>query len=143
MGRRVLGAVAWGLAGLVVALMLTLGAFAIAGQEIAEPASVPELTPGATTTPDATPSQDDDRRTGTPTESPSPGDDRGGSGDGSDDDNSGSGSGGDDDNSGPGSGNDDNSGSGSDDSGSGSDSSGSGSGSDDSSGPGSGEHEDD
>ena len=38
-------AVAWGLGGLVVALMLTLGAFAIAGQDISEPATVPALTP--------------------------------------------------------------------------------------------------
>jgi hypothetical protein len=150
MGRRAFRAVAWGLAGLVVALVLTLGAFAIAGQEISEPASVPVLTPGASRpTPDATPSQEDDGQLGvtTPTETPSPSDDRGGSQTvvgGSDDDNSGPGSGSGDDNSGSGSGSD-GSGSGSDGSRNGSDGSrsGSGSGSDDSSGPGSGEHEDD
>ena len=126
MGRRAFGAVAWGLAGLVVGLVLTLGAFAIAGQEISEPASVPVLTPGATTSaPDATPSQGNGGKqsvaTSTETTSPS-----------------------DDDNSGPGSGDgEDSSGDGSDHSGSGSENSGSGSDSDDSSGSGSGEHEDD
>ena len=148
MGRRAFVAVAWGLGGLVVALVLTLGAFAIAGQEISEPAGAPVLTPGASTPPDeaAHPSQDDEttRSATTATETPSPAD-RGGSEDagGGSDDSSGPGSGSDDDNSGSGS---DDSGSGSDDSGNGSDNSGSSSdnsGSDDSSGSGSGEHEDD
>ena len=139
MGRRAFGAVAWGLAGLVVALVLTLGAFAIAGQEISEPASVPVLTPGATTSvPDATPSQGNGGKqsVATTTETTSPSDDHSGS----DDTESGS----DDDNSGPGSGDGEgSSGGGSDHSGSGSENSGSGSDSDDSSGSGSGEHEDD
>ena len=95
MGRRAFGAVAWGLAGLVVALVLTLGAFAIAGQEISEPASVPALTPGAST-PETNPSQGDETSRSASMATPSP-DDRGGS------ENSGSGS---DDNSGPGSGSD-------------------------------------
>ena len=69
-----------GLAGLVVALVLTVGAFAIAGQQIAQPAGVPIFT--TSTTPSPSPGDD---RTASPspeherTESPSPSvDDHGG-----------------------------------------------------------------
>jgi hypothetical protein len=141
--NRTLKAIALGLGGLVGALVLTVGAFAIAGQRIAQPAGVPIFT--STTTPSQSPNH-----TGSPsprhdhTESPSPSvDDHGrASGESASGGSSGpDGSGGSADHEGSGS---DNSGSGSDESGSGSDESG-GSGSDESggSGSGSGEHGDD
>jgi hypothetical protein len=122
MTRRVLVVVAWGLAGLAIMGGLMAGAFALAGEDIAKPAT--PIVVQAPRSPDA-----DDERTHSPepTRSPEPneaGDDHGGSNGGSDDtgtDDHG-GSGGSDD-SGSGS---SNSGSGSDDSGSGSDDSGSG-----------------
>jgi hypothetical protein len=42
--NRKLKAIALGLGGLAVALLLTVGAFAIAGQEISQPAGVPMFT---------------------------------------------------------------------------------------------------
>jgi hypothetical protein len=136
--KKVLSVLGWGLAGLAVALGLTVGAFALAGQEIADPATATVPSVGVSTPPDVTPetpkpsrsdgatrSPDDDRSGddggGTPSHSVDPtpsdngSDDHGGSDDG-------------DDSSGPGSGDDDSSGSGSGDD---HDSSGSGSGSDD------------
>lgn len=131
MTRRVLTVLAWGVGGLVVALVLTLGAFAIAGQEISQPAGPPNLTPEPPSTP-TTPGQREGEPgvsvRATPSISPTGGDDGSeNSGSGSNEDNSGPGSGGGDDSSGSG-----DSGGGSDDSGSGSndDSSGSGSGGD-------------
>lgn len=129
MNRKIVKAVALGLGGLAVALLLTVGAFAIAGQEISEPAGPPVFTtpgPGASEA-DTSHSPEPGR-----TESPSPSDDHGGDSGGSatqgdSDGSDGSGEGG--------SSGSDNSGSGSDNSGSGSDSSGSGSGEN--------EHEDD
>ena len=150
-----------GLGGFVVALVLTAGAFAIAGQRIAQPAGVPIFT---TTTHSPTPNHNGDPSPmddqtespsqlgddhgggsgGSTSEGPSSSDDAGGSegheGSGSEHSGSGSedsgGSGSVSDNSGTGSDDSGGSGSGSDDSGSGShDSSGSGSGS--------GEHGDD
>jgi uncharacterized membrane protein YgcG len=106
--KRILVSVAWAIAGFAVAVGVMAWAFALAGQEISEPAtpSLFSLSPtpydGIDPSPSPTP--------GTPTPSPSE----------HDDDNSGPGS----DDSGSGS---DNSGSGSDNSGSGSSSSGSGS----------------
>ena len=44
MNRKIVKAVALGLGGLAVALLLTVGAFAIAGQEISQPAGVPVFT---------------------------------------------------------------------------------------------------
>ena len=132
--RRIAIVAAWGLAGLVVALGLTVGAFAVAGQDIGEPATPPGLSlgspaPEATDSPSSGPSPSNDPSEDGPSSDPT----------GSDDDNSGPGSGdddgGSDDNSGPGSGDDDggsdddNSGPGSGDDGGGSD--------DDNSGPGS------
>jgi hypothetical protein len=140
MSKRVLSVVAWGLAGLVVALGLTAGAFALAGQEIAEPATPPAFSSPAD-------------RSGTVSSSPRPehtqeaspsADDHGGVGSGSDDNSgsgstsSGSGSSSSSDNSGSESSSsgsddhtsDDHSGSGSGDDGGGDDNSGSGSGSD-------------
>src|SRR4029450_10355537 len=69
--NRTLRAIALGLGGLVGALLLTVGAFAIAGRRIAQPAGVPIFT--TTTTPSPSPDH-----TGSPspkhdhTESPSP-----------------------------------------------------------------------
>lgn len=126
MNRKIVRAVALGGAGLVVALLLTVGAFAIAGREISQPAGVPVFTmtpsPGSSVSGDRSPETDR-------TQSRSPAGDHAGS----DDNGGGSGS----DRLGEGG----SSGSGSDDSGSGSNDSGS----DDSSGSGSGkdEHEDD
>ncbi len=110
MNRKILTAIALGLGGLLVALVLTVGAFAIAGQEISQPAGVPVFT----TSPSPSPDHDRDEtrspeaeRTG----SVSQADDHGGnSGDST----------GSDDSSGSGSGESDSSGSGSDDSGGGS-----------------------
>lgn len=108
--KRVLTVLGYGLAGLVVALALTLGAFALAGQEISEPAGPPVFTTSTGPTPDAQRSSDDETRTprstsASPSRSP---DERGGnSGHGSDDDH--------DDRSGSGSGDGDDSGHGSDD----------------------------
>ena len=114
MTRRVLIVAAWGLAGLAVALGLTVGAFALAGQEIGEPVT-PRGLIGL-----ASPDQD---RSGSPTATASATDDSSDrpspTASASSDDH-----GGGDDNSGPGSeddGSDDNSGSGSSNSGSGSD----------------------
>ena len=80
MSRDVLRAIALGIGGLVVALVLTLGAFAIAGQDISEPAGVPMLT----VTPSSTASEHDtgdDERSPDPRETASPSvDDHGGSG---------------------------------------------------------------
>ena len=121
-------AIALGIGGLVVALVLTVGAFAIAGQDISQPAGVPMFTapPGS---PSPSHNNDDPDSPG-PKESPSasPGDDHGGS-PGPDDVSSSVGSGepGSDDS---GSGSDDSSNSGSDSSNSGSGSSSSGSSSD-------------
>jgi hypothetical protein len=136
--KKVLSVLGWGLAGLAVALGLTVGAFALAGQEIADPATATVPSVGVSTPPDVTPetpkpsrsdgatrSPDEDRNgndggSGSPSDSVDPtpsdngSDDHGGSDDG-------------DDSSGPGSGDDDNSGSGSGDD---HDSSGSGSGDD-------------
>jgi hypothetical protein len=140
MNRSLLRAIALGIGGLVVAMVLTLGAFAIAGQDISQPAGVPMFT-----APSASPSpghDGDDHRSPDPkaSKSPSSGDDHGGGvqpspGGGADDHGGGSGSGGSDDgssvSSGSGSGGDP----GSDASGSGS-GSGSDSGSDDSGGHG-------
>jgi hypothetical protein len=130
MNGKTLRVIALGLGGLVAALALVVGAFALAGQQIAQPAGVPIFT--TSTTPSPTPGDD---RTASPspererTESPSPSvDDHGG---GTGESTSGGSSGSDD---GGSSGGHDSSGS--NDSGSGpSDSSGSGSGS--------GEHGDD
>jgi hypothetical protein len=130
MNGKTLRVIALGLGGLVAALALVVGAFALAGQQIAQPAGVPIFT--TSTTPSPTPGDD---RTASPspererTESPSPSvDDHGG---GTGESTSGGSSGSED---GGGSGGHDSSGS--NDSGSGpSDSSGSGSGS--------GEHGDD
>lgn len=98
MSRKLLSAIAWGVAGLVVALALTAGAFALAGQEIGTPAtpiipsvSEPTSTPERTHSPKAERSDD-------PSPSVDDGSDDSGSsspGSGSDDettDNSGSGS---------------------------------------------------
>jgi hypothetical protein len=107
--KKVLSALGWGLAGLAVALGLTLGAFALAGQEIADPATATVPSVGASSSPEVTPepsksdraSRSPDGRdgdgSGSPSASatPSPSDD--GSGGNGGDDNSGSGSGGDDD----------------------------------------------
>lgn len=130
MDSKTLRVIALGVGGLVVALVLTVGAFALAGQQIAQPAGVPIFTtstspsPGHDDEPTESPSPDHER-----IESPSPSvDDHGG---GSGESTSGGSSGSDD---GGGSGGHDSSGSGSGDSGSGSG---------DSSGSGSGEHEDD
>jgi hypothetical protein len=144
---RTLRAIAMGLGGLVVALVLTAGAFAIAGQRIAQPAGIPIF---ITTTPSSSPNHngdpspmddqtqspaqlDDDHGGGSggSTSGGSSGsDDAGGSEghEGSGSEHSGGGSGGSDDSGGSGSVSD-NSGTGSDDSGG--------------SGSGSGEHGDD
>lgn len=113
MARRILTAVTWGLAGLIVAMVFTVGAFAIAGQGIGEPS----LPPGFRT--DVSPTTS---RTAEPTPTSRPDDDD--RSNDADDDHSGSGSS----NSGSGS---SNSGSGSSNSGSGSQNSGSGSSDDD------------
>jgi hypothetical protein len=125
--RKTLRAIALGFGGLLLALLLTVGAFALAGQDIAQPAGVPVFT--TTPSPDAgeerteSPSPEHER---SETPKPSVDDDGGASGDST----SGGSSGSDD---GGGSGGHDSSGSGSDESG----------GSDDGSGSGSGEHDDD
>src|SRR5262245_65310736 len=78
MSRKVLQAIALAVGGLVVALVLTLGAFAIAGQDISQPAGVPMFT-AAPASP--SPGQDgDDQRSPAPKASkdPSEGDDHGG-----------------------------------------------------------------
>ncbi|MGH2527400.1 MAG: hypothetical protein ACRDG2_11700 [Actinomycetota bacterium] len=132
MNKRILVSVAWAVAGFAVAVGVMAWAFALAGQEISEPAtpSLFSLSPtpdeGIDRSPSATP--------GTPTPSPSE----------RDDDNSGPGAGSDD-NSGPGSDDSalDNSGPGSDDSGSSSDYSGSGSSSSGSGSSGSSDRDDD
>lgn len=72
MSRKVLEAIALGVGGLIVALVLTLGAFAIAGQDISQPAGAPMFT-----APPASPSpthDGDDRRSPDPEASPSKGD---------------------------------------------------------------------
>jgi hypothetical protein len=110
MERRWIVGAAWALGGLLVAQMLTFGAFALAGQELSEPASVPVLsmTPSPVgnvgETPSPSPTQSPDE-TGSP--SPGAGDDDGsddgqGTNDDHGDDNSNS-----DDHSGSGSGDDD------------------------------------
>ncbi|MGH2591706.1 MAG: hypothetical protein ACRDGW_13055 [Actinomycetota bacterium] len=122
MTKRILIAVAWGLAGIVVAVGLTAGAFALAGREISEPATPPLFSSSPT------PSRDADRTGSTSPDAratPSPSIDDDGPGGGEDNSGPDSGSGSGDDSSGPGSGDD--SGSGSDNSGPGSDDSGSGS----------------
>ncbi|MGZ5351806.1 MAG: hypothetical protein ACXWYN_01610 [Actinomycetota bacterium] len=100
MPKKILSALALGVAGLAVAVALTLGAFALAGQDIGRPATPPVLqpTPDATRSPGHSPSPRPDR---TDEASPSPSDDK------DSDDNSGPGSGSDDDNSGSGSDDDD------------------------------------
>jgi hypothetical protein len=132
MNGKTLRVIALGLGGLVLALVLVVGAFALAGQQIAQPAGVPVFT--TSMTPSPTPGDDGTASTSPEherTDSPSPSvDDHGGN---TGESTSGGSSGSDD---GGGSGGHDSSGSGSDNSGSGSDdSSGSGSGS--------GEHGDD
>ena len=143
MGRRIVVGAVWVIAGLAIAGGLITGAFALAGEDIADPATPdlpistddrtasPTPEPGRTQTPEADrgdgvadpredstePGSNDDGATA---------DDNSGSGSSGGDDNSGPGSGSDgggDDSSGSGSGGDgdDNSGSGSSDSGSGSD----------------------
>ena len=112
MTRRILIALAWGLAGLAIAAGLTVGAFALAGEEISKPA-VPVVEPVDQRSPG--PDTDDRTATPEPTGSASP-DDHGGTAThdaGEDHANSGSAT-------------DSNSGSGSDDSGSDPSSSGSG-----------------
>ena len=80
MNRKSLKAIALGLGGLALALVLTVGAFAVAGQEISEPAGVPVFT-----TPGPGASGADTSRSPEPgrTESPSPSDDHGGDSGGS------------------------------------------------------------
>ena len=112
--KKVIGKVMLGIGGLAAAIALTLGALALAGDQVGSVVQ-PALTRSRTPSETPTPSEAD------PSETPSPSVDDDGGDSGSDDppgdDNSGSGS--------------SNSGSGSSNSGSGSDSSGSGSGSDD------------
>jgi uncharacterized membrane protein YgcG len=137
--KRILVSVAWAVAGFAVAVGVMASAFALAGQEISEPATPPLFSLSQT------PGQNDRSPSPTPEDMPTPSpserdDDNSGPGAGSDD-NSGPGS--DDsalDNSGPGS---DDSGSGSDNSGSGSDNSGSGSSSSGSGSSGSSDRDDD
>jgi hypothetical protein len=131
MTRRIVIVVAWGLAGLAIAGGLIAGAFALAGEDIGQPATPPP--PSATAT--KGPGGDDTRSPEaehTQTRTTEPGDDHGGNGNEPGDDHGGGTETRDDhggsSNSGSGS---DASGSGSSNSGSGSDSSGSGSGSDD------------
>jgi hypothetical protein len=138
MGRRIAVGAVWVIAGLAIAGGLITGAFALAGEDIADPAtpdmpiSTDDHSASPTLEPDRTRTPEADRGDGgaDPSgEAPGPGSD---DGDATADDNSGSSSGGDgEDNSGPGSGSD----------GGGDDSSGSGSGGagDDNSGPGSGD----
>ena len=130
MTRRILVAVLWGIAGLAIAGGLIAGAFALAGEDIGQPAT-PQL-PTTTPTTERTQAPEQEQ---THTRTTEPGDDQGGNGNEPGDDHGGGTQSGDD------HGGSSNSGSGSDDSGSGSnsgsDSSGSGSGSD-SSGSGSG-----
>ena len=72
--NRTLRAIALGLGGLVLALVLTVGAFAIAGQRIAQPAGVPIFTTSPSANHTGSPSPKHAR-----TESASPSvDDRGG-----------------------------------------------------------------
>jgi len=85
MDRRWLIGAAWAVGGLLVALMLTFGAFALAGSELSEPASVPIISISASPSPSAETGQDvspspSAEPTGVPTAGP---DDHGGSGDGS------------------------------------------------------------
>src|SRR4051794_35016338 len=121
MTRRIVIVVAWGLAGLAIAGGLIAGAFALAGEDIGQPATPPP--PSATTT--KSPNGDDRTRSPgaepTETRSSEPGDDHGGNGNEPGDDHGGGTETGDD------HGGSSNSGSGSDDSGSGSSESGSGS----------------
>ena len=139
--NRTLRAIALGLGGLVLALVLTVGAFAIAGQRIAKPAGVPIFTTTPSPGPNYTgsPSLKHDR---TESASPSVDDQGGGSGESTSGGSTGAEDGGvSGDHQGSGS---DNSGSGSEESGgSGSENSGSGSDDSGSSGSGSGEHGDD
>ena len=115
MTRKILIGVAWGLAGLAIVAGLTIGAFALAGEDLSKPA-VPVVEP----VDQRSPSPDADDRTASPspdrTNSPTPSpsvddhgggsDDHGGSSSGGSDDHSGSNSGGSS-NSGPGSSGDD------------------------------------
>jgi|SRR4249920_3948226 len=143
--NRTLRAIALGLAGLVAALVLTVAAFAIAGQRIAQPAGVPIFTTTAT----RSPGPDDERGEGpssnhhsTQSLSPSVDDQGGGPGASTSEGSSGSDDGGGSEghgSSGTGS-SSGNEGNGSNDSGSGS---GSGSDSDSGDDSGSGEHGDD
>ncbi|HET7928142.1 MAG TPA: hypothetical protein VFM40_01180, partial [Actinomycetota bacterium] len=72
MSRKVLEAIALGVSGLIVALVLTLGAFAIAGQDISQPAGVPMFTASPAS---PSPTHDgDDRGPSDPKDSPSKGD---------------------------------------------------------------------
>ena len=91
--KHILTVVALGLGGLALAVALSLGAFALAGHPLGEPATAVRVpaaghsngpsgdshSPSPTTTPFPSPS--DDHGGG----SPSPGDDHGGTGHGSDD----------------------------------------------------------
>lgn len=97
--------IALGIGGLLVALALTLGALALAGDDVGDLVR-PELsTPTASGSSPATPSETPgDDRTETPTPTHSADDSSGHGSDGSGDDSSGHGSG--DDSSGPGSGDD-------------------------------------
>src|SRR5512132_2684713 len=95
MNRKIVRAVALGGAGLVVALLLTVGAFAIAGREISQPAGVPVFTmtpsPGSSVAGDRSPAGDhagsDDNGGGSGSDRLGEG---GSSGSGSDDSGSGS-----------------------------------------------------
>ena len=87
MDRRWIGGVAWAIGGLLVALALTFGAFAIAGSDLSEPATTPVLSispsPPAQSGggPSASPSESPSASaTSSPSEGP---DDHGGSSEGS------------------------------------------------------------
>jgi hypothetical protein len=91
--RRLLSTLAYGFAGILLALSLSLGAFALAGRQIADPAEpvrslVPKLAPTPHTTPKADRSPEEDRDHPRPTVSASAGRD----GDDHEDEDSGSGS---------------------------------------------------
>jgi hypothetical protein len=141
MSKEVLRAIALGIGGLVVALVLTVGAFAIAGQDISQPAGVPIIT--VTPSPSSGQHGTEDEHSPDPNETASTSVDDHGAGANPDDGGAAATEGPDDHGSGSGSGSDDHGGSSGSSSpgsgsssGSGSDPSGSGSGSDDSGGHG-------
>jgi hypothetical protein len=116
MSRKIVIAVAWGLAGLAIVAGLTLGAFALAGEDLSKPA-VPVVEP----VDEHSPGPDSDDRTASPSPdrshspSPSPSVDDHGGANGTGDDHGGASSSGSDDHPGSGSGSDSGSGSGGDD----------------------------